>query len=146
VELDGGEGYDRDGRVMSQPSDLGPPPRPRRVLIIDDHADTADSLAICLRAAGHRVEVAADGIAGLDTARRFLPEVVFCDVGLPGVDGHYVARALKSDPNHAGCYIVAVTGSHGAEAGRDSGFDEYLLKPVDLTVLAAAVARAPQRE
>jgi CheY-like chemotaxis protein len=134
------------GRVMSQLSDPGAMPRPRRVLIIDDHVDTADSLAICLRTAGHRVEVAADGIAGIDTARRFRPEVVFCDVGLPGVDGHYVARTLKSDPNHAGCYIVAVTGSHGAEAGRDSGFDEYLLKPVDLKVLAAAVERAPLRE
>jgi CheY-like chemotaxis protein len=131
---------------MSDTSGFAPSPHPRRVLIIDDHADTADSLAICLRAAGHRVEIAADGIRGLETARRFLPEVVFCDVGLPGVDGHYVCRALKSDPNHAGCYIVAVTGSHGAEAGRDSGFDEYLLKPVDLKVLAAAVERAPLAE
>ena len=130
---------------MSQPSGLEPSPHPRRVLIIDDHADTADSLAICLRTAGHRVEIASDGIAGLEAARRFLPEVVFCDVGLPGVDGHYVARALKSDPRQAGCYIVAVTGSHGAEAGRDSGFDEYLVKPVDLQVLVAAVDRAPLR-
>jgi CheY-like chemotaxis protein len=117
----------------------------RRILIIDDHADTAESLAILLRVAGHQVEIASDGIAGLDAARRFLPEIVFTDVGLPGVDGHYVAKALRSDPQFERCYIVAVTGSHAAESGRASGFDEYLVKPIEPKVLAAVVDRAPLR-
>ena len=131
---------------MSSPSSLEPAPGSRRVLIIDDHADSAEALAAYLRLAGHRVEVAGEGIAGLEVARRFLPDVVLCDIGLPGVDGHYVARALRSDPRHADCYIVAVTGSHAAEAGRDSGFDEYLLKPVDSKVLLAAVGRARRND
>lgn len=122
------------------------PARSRRILIVDDHADTAESLALCLRVAGHRVETASDGIAGIEAARRFLPEIVFTDVGLPGVDGHYVAKALRSDPALAGCYIVAVTGSHAAESGRDSGFDEYLVKPIEPKILAAAVERARLRD
>jgi CheY-like chemotaxis protein len=130
---------------MSTPLDPKTPSRSRRVLIIDDHEDTAQSLAICLRVAGHDVEIAGDGIAGLEAARRFLPEVVFCDIGLPGVDGHYVARALRSDSQLAGCYIVAVTGSHASESGRESGFNEYLVKPIEPSVLAEAVDRAPPR-
>ena len=114
----------------------------RRVLVIEDHADTAEAIAVCLRAARHRVELAGDGEAGLALARRFNPEVVFCDIWLPGVDGYYVTRALKKDPSMATCYFVAMSGVPFGRPGIGVGFNEYLLKPIDGDVLLAVMSRA----
>jgi CheY-like chemotaxis protein len=115
-------------------------PQARRVLIIDDHQDTAESMAACLRVAGHRVEVAFDGLAGLEAARRFLPDVIICDIVLPSVDGYYVGRALKTDPQFAACYFVAVSGY--TFRSQSQVFSECLPKPIASDTLLAVMDRA----
>jgi CheY-like chemotaxis protein len=117
-------------------------PQTRRVLIIDDHQDTAESMAACLRVAGYRVEVAFDGLAGLDVARRFLPDVIICDIVLPSVDGYYVGRALKTDPQFAGCYFVAVSGYMFRSQTASQVFSECLPKPIASDTLLAVMDRA----
>jgi len=114
------------------------PQSPRRILVVDDNVDTAQSLALLLRLKGHRVEVAHDGPAALETARSFVPEVVLLDIGLPGIDGYEVARRLREEVRLAHALVVALTG-YGQEEdrrrARHAGFDHHFTKPVDPTVL-----------
>ena len=117
-------------------------PRTHRVLIIDDHQDTAESMAACLRVAGHSVAVALDGLQGLQLAREFLPDVIICDIVLPNVDGYYVGRALQTDPQFAGCYFVAVSGYEFRPARAPQVFSECLPKPVASDTLLAVMDRA----
>jgi PAS domain S-box-containing protein len=120
------------------------------VLIADDKADIADSLADLLRLEGHTVHVAYSGDAAIDAARRFRPQVAVLDLGMPGRDGYEVCRALRAQPWGVGITMVAQTGWGLAEhrqRGRDAGFDHHLVKPVDPAELlallrAAADARA----
>ena len=110
----------------------------QRVLIVDDYADSADSMAALLRFDGQDVRVAHDGPAALEAARRFAPSVVFLDIGLPGMSGFQVARALRTMPETKDCLLIAVSGYGQAEDHRNSqeaGFDRHLVKPVDLPVL-----------
>ena len=127
-----------------------PPPaaeRPIRVLVIEDHADTAASLRMLLELSGHEAEIAHTGAAGIAAASRLRPEVVFCDIGLPGLDGYQVARALRERPDLSGSFLVALTGygqDQDRERAREAGFDLHLTKPINFAVvertLAAAVA------
>jgi CheY-like chemotaxis protein len=119
----------------------------RRVLLIEDNRDAAESLRLLLSLIGHEVAVAHAGPEGVEEARRFRPDVVVCDIGLPGgLDGYGVARALRADPAVAGAYLVALTG-YGQEAdrrrAREAGFDKHLVKPVEPAALTALVASAP---
>jgi CheY-like chemotaxis protein len=121
-------------------------PDRRRILIIEDHRDAAESLQLLLELSGHEVETAFDGPTGLATARRFHPEVVLCDVGLPnGMDGYAVARAFRADSDLRDCHLVALTGYGQAEDQRlalEAGFDRHLTKPVDLAVLVQVLGGA----
>ena len=105
-----------------------------RVLVIEDNRDGARALGLLLRLWGHAVRIAHDGAAGLKTADDFQPQVVLSDIGLPGLDGWGVARALRRDPATAGARLIAVTG-YGTEAdrqrSREAGFDHHLTKPCD---------------
>jgi two-component system CheB/CheR fusion protein len=119
----------------------------RRVLIIEDNRDTAQSLAQVLEIAGHRVSVAYVGAAGLAQAREFHPEIVLCDIGLPeGMDGYAVARAFRRDASLHSIRLVALTGyalqEDHARALR-AGFDEHIGKPPDLGSLLRMIERAP---
>ena len=111
----------------------------RKVLVIDDLHDSADSLADLLALSGHRVEVAYDGQSGVTKALAFQPEFVFCDVGLPGsMDGYAVASALRREFASHPAYLVALTGYAQPDDQRralESGFDFHLAKPVDFTAL-----------
>jgi chemotaxis methyl-accepting protein methylase/signal transduction histidine kinase len=118
--------------------------RPRRCLIIEDNRDAAESMAVLLELTGHEVTVAHDGRAGVAQARLIQPEVVVCDIGLPGgLDGYAVARALRADPELAGCRLIALTG-YGQEEdqrrAREAGFDVHLTKPADPEVLRRLIA------
>jgi two-component system CheB/CheR fusion protein len=105
------------------------------VLIIEDNEDAAQSLRDVLELSGHAVEVAPDGPTGLDRARSFQPEFVFCDIGLPGMDGFAVARAFGEDGALQGAYLVALSGyalPEDQERATAAGFRRHLAKPPDL--------------
>jgi two-component system CheB/CheR fusion protein len=125
-----------------------PPPRSRRVLIIEDNVDAAESLRLALAMEGHEVEVAHDGSDGLDRAREFGPDVVLCDVGLPQMDGYLVAKAFRADPGLREAFLVALTGYGLPEDERraaDAGFDTHLIKPAAIEQIQEVIGRAPQR-
>ena len=111
---------------------------PRKVLLVDDNADAVAVIAAWLKRAGHEVQEARDGLAAAELARRLRPDFVFLDLGLPGMDGLAVARQLRADPQLARTRIIAMTGSGREDdraAAREAGFDQYLLKPIDLEFL-----------
>lgn len=120
--------------LAAEPEPVAEERRPRRVLVIDDHRDSADGLGQLLSIHGHRVDVAYDAHAGLQEARRSRPDVVVCDIGLPGMDGYQVARRLREDDRTAGIVVIALSG-YGDEGtvsrSLDAGFDRHLTKPVD---------------
>jgi CheY-like chemotaxis protein len=114
------------------------PGTPRKVLLVDDNADAVAVVAAWLRRAGHEVHEARDGYAAAEVARKVRPDFVFLDLGLPGMDGLAVARQLRADPQLARMRIIAMTGSgreDDRQAAREAGFDQYLLKPIDLDFL-----------
>jgi len=112
--------------------------RQRRVLLIDDNIDAAESLAQLLSLSGHDARTAIDGASGLRTAVEFQPEVVFCDLGLPGMSGYEVAKSLRALPAGRELILVALTG-YGQPSDREktaqAGFDAHLVKPVDPAVI-----------
>jgi CheY-like chemotaxis protein len=106
----------------------------RRLLIVEDNPDIADTTATMLAIAGHTVRCARDGAQALTEAQSFAPEIVLLDVGLPQLDGYQVARRLRQLPQTRHALIIGLTG-YGMPAdrnrGRDAGFDHHLLKPAD---------------
>jgi len=103
-----------------------------RILVVDDNTDAAQTLAMLLELSGHEARTAGSGPVALETARAFVPEVVFLDLGMPGMDGFEVARRLRADPSTAGAVLVALTGWGSEDAkrqSRDAGFDGHLTKP-----------------
>jgi len=123
---------------------------PRRVLVVDDNLDSADTMAELFRLWGYEVRTAHDGPAALACARSFRPNVVLLDVGLPGMDGYELARRLRAE-GLAGDLLVSVTG-YGQEEDRrkaeEAGFDHHLTKPVNPDTLMRLVAqedRGPAR-
>jgi len=110
------------------------PRRRSRVLVIEDNPDVAESLRELVEAFGHDVEVAYTGSAALAKARVNPPDVVLCDIGLPGMSGYEVARAFRGDPSLRGVRLVAVSGYAQPEDRRESveaGFDRHVAKPTD---------------
>ena len=105
------------------------------VLVIEDNRDSGLAMELALKLSGHVVKLACTGKEGVTLAHEFHPDVVLCDIGLEGgMDGYAVARALHSDPECAGSYLVAVTGYGRAEdirRSREAGFDLHLTKPID---------------
>jgi two-component system CheB/CheR fusion protein len=120
----------------------GPAPS-RRILVVDDNIDAAETLAVLLRMAGHEVRTAHDGPAALDAARTYQPEVVLLDIGMPAMDGYEVARRVRQVPGMEKVLLVALTG-YGQEddrrRSRDAGIDHHLVKPADMEALQAVVA------
>ena len=108
-------------------------PKILRILVTDDNVDAAATLSSLLGMYGHDVRVAHDGPAALEIAAQFRPDVVFLDIGMPGMSGHEVARALRAMPQLRGCALVAVSG-WGAQddllRSKQAGFDRHFTKPV----------------
>jgi two-component system, sensor histidine kinase len=111
----------------------------RHVLLIEDNTDFREGLRLLLESWGHRVEEAASGAQGLEVVRQRRPAVVLVDLGLPGIDGYAVARAVRAAPGGGAILLVAVTG-YGAASDRrraeDAGFDAHVTKPVNPQELA----------
>ncbi|RPI07671.1 MAG: PAS domain S-box protein, partial [Actinobacteria bacterium] len=116
---------------------------PRRILVIEDHRDAADSLRDALEIAGHDVSVAYDGPTGLAAARALRPEVILCDLGLPGLSGFDVASTIRGDAAVQPVLLVALTGygrPQDVERARRSGFDHHICKPADVDEIARLIA------
>jgi CheY-like chemotaxis protein len=117
----------------------GHPERSLRVLVVEDNVDTADSLSLLLRLYGHDVQLARTGPAALELAAERRPDVVLLDIGLPGMDGHQVAKRLRQLPGFKDVMMCALTGYTPSEADRErqqeTGFNHYYVKPVDVTKL-----------
>ncbi len=111
---------------------------PLQLLIIDDNVDSATGLSMCLESEGYEVRVSHSGIEGIAIAKKWQPDVIFLDIGLPDIDGYEVAQRLRLVKSLSAVTIIAMTG-YGGEADRSradaAGFNQYLIKPVDLTRL-----------
>ncbi len=121
---------------------------PRRVLVIEDNVDAANSLREALELGEHTVGVAYDGPEGLEKARELQPEVVLCDIGLPGMDGYEVARAFRADAKLCSVRLVALTGYALPEdlaKAKEAGFDEHLAKPPSIEALEEVMASTSPR-
>jgi CheY-like chemotaxis protein len=110
----------------------------RRILVVDDNQDGAKSLAKLLRLFGNEVRIAYDGHEALRLAMEYQPQVVFLDIGLPGMDGLEVCRLLRRQPGLKNTLVIALTG-YGQDDDRrrsyEAGFNAHLVKPVDLDTL-----------
>ena len=118
----------------------------RRILIVDDLREGADSLGAMLRALGHEVRVAPDGPTGVALAGETAPDVVLLDIGLPGLDGYEVARRVRALAGDRPVRIVAVTGYGQPEDRRrafEAGFDAHVVKPVSAELLNQVIAGLP---
>jgi CheY-like chemotaxis protein len=125
------------------------PAAPLRVLVVDDNADAADSLVALLEALGHTTWVARDGPDGLRLALEARPDLVLLDIGLPGMSGYEVARAIRRHQGLRHVVLIALTG-WGAQSDQqqshEAGFDQHLTKPVSLEALEQALAAAARTQ
>jgi PAS domain S-box-containing protein len=134
------------GKAEPKPEPADPvPAASRRVLVVDDNRDAADSLTLMLGSMGHDVRTAYDGAEAIRIAGEYLPDIVMLDIGLPGVNGHDAARTIRETPWGKRTVLIAVTG-WGQDADRirtrDSGFDHHLVKPVSPEAIRELVASA----
>ena len=130
---------------MSTVHNLRPRPLPqRRVLVVDDDLDTVQSMALLLKLSGHDVQFAINGLAAIDIARKFRPEVMFIDMGLPDFNGDQIAIQLKFEPGLENMRIIAISGRSGdehRERALAAGCDDYRLKPLDAPSLEELVVK-----
>jgi CheY-like chemotaxis protein len=108
-------------------------------VIVEDNADFREGLRLLLESWGHRVEEAASGAHGLEIVSHARPEVVLVDLGLPGIDGYAVARAVRSTPQADATLLIAITGygrPEDRQRAESAGFDAHLTKPVQPHELA----------
>lgn len=131
------------GAATRAAAEPGPTAQPEpdgthRILVVDDNQDSAISLAMLLRARGHFIRTAFDGVQALEAADEFRPDVALLDIGLPGMNGYDLARAIRGRDWGTAALLVAITG-WGQEMdrlrSRDAGFDHHMVKPVELPVL-----------
>ncbi|MGY6276470.1 PAS domain S-box protein [Methylomonas sp. MgM2] len=118
----------------------------RRILVVDDNRDVNESLALLLESEGHQVLTAFDGISALEIARTERPDIILMDIGLPGMDGYAVAQALRQHHELERTMLIALTG-YGQPDDRKksgaSGFDEHLVKPIDMEKFRKLLANYP---
>ena len=118
--------------ALARQSTRDPTPK-RRLLVVDDNKDAAESMSMLLEMWGHEVAFAFDGPSAIETAEQWQPEAVFLDIGLPGMDGYEVAERLRELPQAKDAVLIAITG-YGQEddrlRSRRAGIDHHLVKPV----------------
>ncbi|SMP49645.1 hybrid sensor histidine kinase/response regulator [Noviherbaspirillum suwonense] len=115
-----------------------------RILLADDNVDFSSSLATLLRSLGHELLVAEDGLRALEAAPSFQPDFAFLDIGLPGLNGYALARALRANPATGDTVLVAVTGwgqERDRQLAQEAGFDHHLVKPVEPAKIREVLAR-----
>jgi signal transduction histidine kinase/two-component SAPR family response regulator len=115
----------------------------RRILVVDDNLDSAESMAMMLTLSGHEVAMAHDGMEAVERAREFQPEVAFLDLGMPKLDGYEAARSIRRHSWGKQIMLVALTGwgqQEDKRRSREAGFDAHLVKPIDFGALEELVA------
>ncbi len=132
-------------QAATQPP-TAPPALPKglHVLVVDDNQDAANALGMLLAASGVEHRVAHDGPGALSAANELMPDAILLDIGMPGMDGYAVARALRADPRHNQALIIALTGwseTQDLEASKSAGFDHHLRKPADIDELLRLLAK-----
>jgi two-component system, chemotaxis family, CheB/CheR fusion protein len=125
---------------------VAPSAAKRRILVVDDNSDGADSLAMLLRLDGHDVEIAYSAPGTFEAVQRQRPEAIFLDIGLPQMDGYEIARRLRADPAAKRAHLIALTGygqEHDRERAREAGFGAHLVKPADIEAVNQILASLP---
>jgi CheY-like chemotaxis protein len=128
------------GPSNEETSDAFPRLPPRRVLIVDDNRDAAETLGALLTEMGATVSIADCGPAALESLAPFLPDAVILDIGMPGMDGYEVARRIRSHPQCGAVLLIALTGwgqEHDVRRSDEAGFDHHIVKPADMGKLRA---------
>ncbi|MGH8513070.1 MAG: response regulator, partial [Gammaproteobacteria bacterium] len=116
----------------------------RRLLVVDDNVDAAESLAVMLGMWGYTVETAYDGLSAIERAQAKAPDGAILDIGLPQMNGYDVARRLRADPATRGALLIALSGYGQAEdrqRAREAGFDHHFVKPIEPSALRAWLAK-----
>lgn len=116
-----------------------------RVLVVDDNQDGAEMLAEILSLHGYETRIAQDASSALRVAAEFTPEIAFLDIGLPVMDGYELAARLREVPSLAKLHLIALTGygqSEDRRRTREAGFQQHLVKPVDMDAIDAALREA----
>ena len=124
--------------LRGQPTGVKKTANPKRVLIVEDDLDSVRSLSMLVADMGHKVEYAINGYVAVDIARRFRPDVVFLDLGLPGLDGFDVCSRIKSDPDFKDVRVIVITGYSQDEfrvRALAVGCDAHFVKPVEPALL-----------
>jgi CheY-like chemotaxis protein len=121
----------------------------RRILVVDDNQDAATSLSLMLKMLGNDTRTAHDGLQAVEAAAEFRPDVIFLDIGMPKLNGYDACRRIRKLPGSEATLIVALTGwgqDEDRRRSRDAGFNQHLVKPVDLAALASVLAAPALRE
>ena len=114
----------------------------RRILVVDDNADAAESIAVFMRIEGHEVKTVTDALQALACVEMFAPEVAIIDIGLPGMNGYELAAGIRANETLESPLLIALTGYGQAEdfdRSREAGFDHHFVKPADLRAIQAAI-------
>jgi CheY-like chemotaxis protein/nitrogen-specific signal transduction histidine kinase len=142
----------KPSEVASPESSTAPESMQRRILIVDDNRDSADSLAMLLEITGNKTYMAHDGVEAVEAIEQYRPEVVLLDIGLPRMDGHEVCRHVRAQPWGKNILMIALTG-WGQEDDRrksqEAGFNGHLVKPVDydkLLELLGSLTNGPETQ
>jgi PAS domain S-box-containing protein len=141
-------GFEHEQDREAKPQPQASSPSGYRLLVVDDNQDAANSLAMLLRLQGHEVRIAFSGLAALEMTKKYSPDVVFLDIGMPGMDGYEVARRLRQQPGLENVVLAALTGWGQQEDRRrtaEGGFDHHLVKPVEVDALGKLMATAKTR-
>lgn len=134
-------------QMPDPPPARGGPAQLQRLLLVDDNRDAVESLAVLLSLTGYQTRIAYDGLKALQEAASYRPDVVLLDVGLPGLSGLEVCRAIKSEPWGKGMLVIALTGwgqDDDRRRSREAGFDGHLVKPVDFADLTRLLQAATE--
>ena len=135
-------------RTPAPPPTRGHHASPKRCLVVEDNIDAAHMLEVALSLDGHQVQVAYDGMTAVETAQTFRPQAIVLDIGLPGMNGYDVARAIRLLPGLADVVIIGLTGYGQAadyEESLRAGFDAHLVKPTEIDTLLDALAAGRRR-
>ena len=112
----------------------------RRVLVVDDNKDAADTMALLLKLTGYDVHTRYDGQAAVDAAESLRPQVVISDISMPGMDGYQACRLIREKPWGKTMLLIALSGYGQADdiqRSTEAGFDAHLVKPVEIAVVEA---------